>query len=499
MASQLGERQFVKVVNQNNIMNDDILLHNLFSCLNQSKIKYCVWKNCHEVKQAVRGEDDLDILVSRGDFTKFCSIIEGLDFKEASAKYTSYPYIFHYYGFDHSNESIVHLHVFTRLMTGESHLKDYHLPWESALLSSAVIGECGCKVACSKFQQLIFLVRYYIKISSLPGFLLTLKRLGSLKEEYSYIHAHIVADSNNNHNYPVDYFAESIVNEMISHYEGPRPSFYKILIGLKIRALLKNRCRYNSLEKIWFRYTQIVQRAMNKLLFRYRKRLVGGGCIIAVTGTDGAGKSTITDMVEKWLKKNFDVRRYHFGRPNPVLVTLLYRLMLKIRGKILSKSGNINKRTNTSKGSLLKAFHYLVIAYERFCLGRRIERKRNKGYIIVCDRYKTELLGVMDSPRINAWNNKGRIVKLFGQLEYKLYSQLPKVDLILNLEVSLENAIKRNQQRIRLDKETDEEIAMRHKEHSGITYSAELLEKVDASGTVAQTFGFVKRKIWLIL
>jgi len=243
----------------------------------------------------------------------------------------------------------------------------------------------------------------------------------------------------------------------------------------------------------------IVQRFLNKLFFRNKKRLVGGGCIVAVTGTDGAGKSTITDMAEKWLERNFDVRRYHFGRPAPVLVTLLYRLVLKVRKKILSRSSYTRSMASDSKGSLLKAFHYLVIAYERFCLGRRIERKRNQGYITICDRYKTELLGVMDSPRINAWNNKGRIVKLLGDLEYKFYSQLPKADLILDLEVSLEDAIKRNHQRVRSDKETDYEIARRHKEHSGITYNAELVEEIEAGGTLEQTFGFVKQKIWKIL
>jgi len=235
-------------------MSDGNLLTKLFSCLNQGKVRYCVWKNCHETKRAVRGEDDLDILVGRGDFSKFCSLIAGLDFKEAKANHLFYPNIFHYYGLDYVNEAVIHLHVFTRIMTGESHLKDYHLPWENALLSSAVIGDEGCNVACYKLQQLIFLTRYYIKISSLPGFLLTLKRLGSLGDEYSYIEGHLAGHSTDNFKDLPEYFPKSIITEMIAHYKGASPNFKKILIGYRVRSLLKNRCRYNFFEKTWLRY-----------------------------------------------------------------------------------------------------------------------------------------------------------------------------------------------------------------------------------------------------
>ena len=139
---------------------------------------------------------------------------------------------------------------------------------------------------------------------------------------------------------------------------------------------------------------------MNKLFLSQEKKITTGGVVIIVTGSDGAGKSTISNKVVDWLSSSFDVRHYHMGRPPATNITFLHRLVLVIFSGVKTTEKSQGSILENKRATLIRMLHYLVVAYERRSLARHIEKKRNQGYIVVCDRYTTESRGVMDSPRV---------------------------------------------------------------------------------------------------
>src|SRR5690242_19168417 len=109
----------------------------LISRFNQEGISYCHWKSNIDLAKTLDGELDIDILVSNDSFARAIEILMQLGFKPAVARWGSNPSgIFHYYGYDPNQLDLVHLHMFTRVLTGESFLKSHLFPFEDMLLNN---------------------------------------------------------------------------------------------------------------------------------------------------------------------------------------------------------------------------------------------------------------------------------------------------------------------------------------------------------------------------
>jgi len=163
------------------------LSRDLLGQLYKHNISYCSWKDNFELHQALEGMNDLDLLVDRNQFSAFMSVLQKLHFKQAYQKYITYPDVFHFYGIDAESGYLLHLHVYTRIITGESHIKNYHLPLENMLLENNIQHETGCRIPCPEAELVLFILRYYIKISCLPGYLLLKREKKDFEKERAYI------------------------------------------------------------------------------------------------------------------------------------------------------------------------------------------------------------------------------------------------------------------------------------------------------------------------
>ena len=72
--------------------------------------------------------------------------------------------------------------------------------------------------------------------------------------------------------------------------------------------------------------------------------------------------------------------------------------------------------------------------------------------------------------------------------EEELYQQIPKVDLNIYLYAPLETIIERNKMRVKKDKESDDEIISRFDELQKASYLANKTCKIDATGSLDDTF-----------
>ena len=116
---------------------------------------------------AVGAPAGLDLLVDPSDLSRIQQILAGLRFKEAVvASGPRTPGVWHYYGCDPSTGQLVHVHLFNRVVTGESFVKSHRLPLDSMLLDNTeALGPVRIPVKAA--ELVLFVLRNFIKYGSL--------------------------------------------------------------------------------------------------------------------------------------------------------------------------------------------------------------------------------------------------------------------------------------------------------------------------------------------
>ena len=115
------------------------LVYALCRALDTEGVAYCHWKSNAALDRSAKGENDLDLLVSRADAQLFAGILCRLGFKQAQAiPQQQLPAVVSYYGYDKGAERLVHVHAHYQLIVGHDATKNYRLPIERPFLESAI-------------------------------------------------------------------------------------------------------------------------------------------------------------------------------------------------------------------------------------------------------------------------------------------------------------------------------------------------------------------------
>ena len=492
------------------------LINQTLNRFEQERLDFCSWKNNHELDLSLSGETDLDLLVDFGQKHSILAILEQLGYREAANKHIKFPGISHYYGLDENTGTIVHFHLYFRLVTGESHTKNYRFPYETEILANLVEGPSGVPVPSPEWQQVLFVLRHYIKISCLPGLLLF------LRERESYIREFQAIERSAGEPNPVgeNILGGSRFEDLVGAINLNRNYGGQILRGLRLRHRIRH-LRRTSGFRVWVRrYQQIAYRLFNKLLLRQRKRLCGGGVLLGITGLDGTARAgrifatdgsayfsrsgpRIVDSLESWLGAKFDTRTIHLGKPRSSVMMLpanLFLSLYRVVGRRRLRPADDQAAVFTAqKTSLLAAARYLALAIDRYAAVRRAKRLVDRGFIVITDRYPSLSPGKMDSPRIVVAEGSGSLMKKLSAWETDLYRRMGEADLLLLLQVPVEVAVERNRARIKDDKESDAEIRWRHENNRDLDYGNSRVIVVDTGCEYSQTLRNVKRLIWNIL
>src|SRR5699024_5515332 len=111
--------------------------------------------------------------------------------------------------------------------------------------------------------------------------------------------------------------------------------------------------------------------------------------------------------------------------------------------------------------TIKKALSAVFLAYLRYIKAKRAKKYKKKGYLVISDRWPTVESYKMDGPKLGSKNLTG-IFKTLSKIEKKYYDKLAFADLCVILTVPIEVAIKRNRDRVKEGKESDDEIIERH-------------------------------------
>jgi thymidylate kinase len=478
------------------------LIQKFFTALNESNISYCHWKSNASIERALDGREDLDLLVNTRDRHRFEAILTSMKFKKANVTSGELvPSVYHYYGLDEGTGTIVHVHVYYEIITGESLLKNYRLPVEGMIFENITYIH-GVRIPRKEVELIFFVIRMILKHIFLAECILLYKNEEDMKRELRWLLQNCnkkkVASLLKKWLPEID---ESLFEKCIDALELRHSLFKGIILGRRVRSCLRVYARHSRFKGIIYVNYRFIKAIFRKFIRRRRNKIrSSGGLVIAVVGPEATGKSTLAGEIEKWLGEYFLTYSIHAGKPPSSCISLVPNLFVPFFRKTLPqfRTSEIEPK-NKRKVSLLSMMRCAMIAFDRRKLLLKAYRRVSRGAIVICDRYPSCTVGAMDGPRLNLHllgDCSFSFKKILTKMENRIYKEIPPADIVLELSVPLETAVKRNINRRKHGKETEEYVRRRHAEAGTVSSEKSILYRINTEAPIKDTLLFIKDIIW---
>jgi hypothetical protein len=228
-----------------------------------------------------------------------------------------------------------------------------------------------------------------------------------------------------------------------------------------------------------------------------------GGLCVAFVGSDGAGKSTVVQAVTDWLGAHLRVARVYLGSGQGSSSLLRWPLLLahRLTASRTPKAGSTKDGASgaapTRRGlrERFRPLWALVLALEKRSKLRAVFRARQRGAIVICDRWpQNEILGFNDGPLLGAWQQSPsrwrRALARWERVPYR-WAELHPPDLVVKLVASEAVALHRKPDMTRA------EVARRIAAVRALRFGcAPRTLVVDADAPLADVLRIVESAIW---
>lgn len=245
-----------------------------------------------------------------------------------------------------------------------------------------------------------------------------------------------------------------------------------------------------------WRIQSLTLRSFNKLIYKRKKIFPESGLILAISGVDGAGKSTMLDEIDRVFSRFLTIRRFALGRPQGSIMEAMRRFLRRGRSGRELLSPEKETSAGTSPPSILSSVSAPVLALLRLRMARKAMKCALEGHLALVDRWPTDSTGMMDGPRLNLDASNSRFTGLCAFIERWAYSRMPRADICFFLEAPESILVARNQNRLKVGKETDEEIMARAQHNQQFKPLALKVVHFDNNGPLEQKRKELLLRIW---
>src|SRR5690606_5772720 len=156
--------------------------------------------------------------------------------------------------------------------------------------------------------------------------------------------------------------------------------------------------------------------------------------IIALIGSDGSGKSTLSKDLINWLSYKLDCHYLYLGK-RPFAISNGKRIWSFTS---FFYSGRLRSRITRK---VLNRYFFIFLIKKKLKLLTLAKGLKNRGSVVVCDRFPQMKINGINDGMILQNGKKSQTAKLEKELFYKTVPL--EADLVFKLNVSPEVAIQR--------------------------------------------------------
>ena len=488
------------------------LLLEILNDLHRQGISYCYWKSSRRVHLVLAGEGDLDLLVARRDQHRIEALLLQRGFKLfPSVSGRDHPAVLSFLGFDEPSGKLVHVHLHLRLVTGERLLKNYRIPWEDQLLACAR-RHPGLPILIldPASEALLAVVRASLELRRTDP--VTLRHWEATRQKFALDREALMTqvDGEALRERAVALIGEGargedLADRMVEAFYDAGRLKMPADLRRRVEAHFAGQRSYNAFE---YRLRSLGRLALwlagdlNKRLLHWprpwSRRAPGGGCVVAMIGVDGSGKSTAVAAMRSWLERRdrhdadlFRHRRWAALAPLWPLKLVMPMLQRSFKTKPKGSShGNVSSRPPDLRYALLLTGWAMVVAREKRIKLLSARRAANRGLVVLADRYpQDEILGFNDGPLLTRLSRVPAFLRRLEARAYALSRRLPP-DLVIKLMVSPPTA-KRREPNMDIEVIRDRTASMER-----LAFPGARVVCVDAEQPLSVVIGKIKREIW---
>lgn len=493
-----------ELVTSEQSMSVETYTQKFLKSLDAKGIRYCHWKSNIRLSDTLAGREDIDVLVDRREAVEVFAVMGKHGFKLAQSRFgTDHPGVFHALGLDERLGEIVDLHAHYWVLSGDSFVKNYRFPVADALLDGRHSLLC-VSVPQPEEEYVLFVLRIALKSLAPVEILKANIRYEKIVKEMDWLQAR--ADRDAAAALCATWFpsvSESLFREAENAVATEKALVRRFFVGTSIAWRLRHIRRLGPLSGFFSRVGRLTAYTLARV--RKRRDLVpcSGGLIIALVGPKAAGKSTLSNALAQRLGKHLDVVRIHVGKPPATLITALPRILVPLARRILPherlREYEKPERRKEKRYSLIYVLRMTLIAYERRRLLLRAQRLATSGTIVISDRYPSGQTGAIDGSCFDdeTLSRAGSVLKRgLMKSERWLYRDLPKPDLVLQLQAPLELAVKRDQQRQKQGGPDAESVRRRWWLENDVNFTGVPVVPIDTARPLEDTTVEAIRAVW---
>lgn len=429
----------------------------LIAALDEASIRYGVFKSTRALEDELVGAQDLDILVHRDDHKRFVQIMAAHGaIRSATSPLLLGPGREDWFLPNLETASYLHFDVHTRIVVG-GEFSNTFVAFDYDDVGAWVTAE-GLPPRVSALDEArITLSRISFRENGRP-FSGTVAPRGDWKVEITELLYPPGSPDTATVDFPhLGAGIELTLTRRADGFEIARAALHRLrgaIIARNGGGALAYRANYirSALRGTAYKLNRLYERVLSGRALSRRGPSTGGLAVVIIA-PDGLGKSTQMARLYKSFSRKFNATTEYLGTGDGSgwalrrLIRSLYNRKIgegrpAKNAKTALGAPKFARKSDTLVTASLRALWGLMIALERYQTVRRVMKARNRGFIVICDRWPQSMeAGRMDGPVDLGARATHPALRPLVRMETALYARIDRMPADLMIHMVADHAV----------------------------------------------------------